>query len=245
MTCIGSRQSSSRTAAPRRGDVINVGLADGRILRAQYLERDISGARSRSTTWSMCGCARLPEAGGARRYCASARRVQGAALVLENKTGRLLAMAGAFSYPDSQLNRTVQSVRQPGSTLKPLTYLTALQKGLQPNTLVMDEPITLPPIGAIAAMRARRITGRRRMPMAAVPASSRCGARWRIRAISRPRNLMANGIENTAEQRARPNLRACGRGAALQAMQPLLSVRARRAAVAADRSCGLLRRDRQ
>ena len=66
---------------------------------------------------------------------------------MENKTGRLLAMAGAFSYPDSQLNRAVQSVRQPGSTLKPLTYLTALQKGLQPNTLVADEPITLPPIG--------------------------------------------------------------------------------------------------
>ena len=73
-------------------------------------------------------------------------------LVLENKTGRLLAMAGAFSYPDSQLNRAVQSVRQPGSTLKPLTYLTALQKGLQPNTLVMDEPLTLPPIGGNTAL---------------------------------------------------------------------------------------------
>jgi penicillin-binding protein 1A len=73
--------------------------------------------------------------------------VQGAALVLENKTGRILAMAGSFSYPLSQLNRTWQSVRQPGSAIKPITYLTALQKGLQPNTLVRDEPITLPPIG--------------------------------------------------------------------------------------------------
>jgi penicillin-binding protein 1A len=73
--------------------------------------------------------------------------VQGAALVLENKTGRILAMAGGFSYPLSQLNRTWQTERQPGSAIKPITYLTALQKGLQPNTLVSDDPITLPPIG--------------------------------------------------------------------------------------------------
>jgi membrane carboxypeptidase/penicillin-binding protein len=56
-------------------------------------------------------------------------------------------MAGSFSYPLSQLNRTWQTQRQPGSAVKPITYLTALQKGLQPNTLVLDEPITLPPIG--------------------------------------------------------------------------------------------------
>ena len=49
--------------------------------------------------------------------------VQGAALVLENRTGRILAMAGSFSYPLSQLNRVAQSQRQPGSAMKPLTYL--------------------------------------------------------------------------------------------------------------------------
>jgi membrane carboxypeptidase/penicillin-binding protein len=74
--------------------------------------------------------------------------VQGAALVLENKSGRILAMAGSFSYPLSQLNRVAQTQRQPGSAIKPLTYLTALQHGLQPNTLVTNEPITLPPIGS-------------------------------------------------------------------------------------------------
>ena len=68
-------------------------------------------------------------------------------------------MAGGFSYPLSQLNRTSQTQRQPGSAIKPLTYLTALQKGLQPNTLVRDEPITLPPIG-MGGARGRDIIAR-------------------------------------------------------------------------------------
>ena len=73
--------------------------------------------------------------------------VQGTAVVLENKTGRILAMTGGFSYPLSQLNRATQASRQPGSAIKPLSYLAALGKGLQPNTLVFDEAISLPPPG--------------------------------------------------------------------------------------------------
>lgn len=80
-------------------------------------------------------------------------QVQGAALVLENKTGRILAMTGGFSYVLSQLNRTAQALRQPGSSIKPLVYLTALHKGLQPNTLIMDSSITLPPINGTANAR--------------------------------------------------------------------------------------------
>ena len=75
-------------------------------------------------------------------------QVQGTVVVLENKTGRILAMTGGFSYPLSQLNRATQAVRQPGSAIKPLSYLAALGKGLQPNTMISDDSITLPPIGA-------------------------------------------------------------------------------------------------
>jgi penicillin-binding protein 1A len=77
-------------------------------------------------------------------------KVQGAALVLENKTGRILAMVGGFSYPASQLNRTTQALRQPGSSIKPVVYLAALHKGLQPNTLVFDSGVTLPPIPGVS-----------------------------------------------------------------------------------------------
>ena len=81
-------------------------------------------------------------------------QVQGAALVIENKTGRILAMAGGFSYVVSQLNRSAQALRQPGSSIKPLVYLAALHHGMQPNTLIMDSPITLPPITGTLNARA-------------------------------------------------------------------------------------------
>ena len=90
---------------------------------------------------------------GARAELRVRPKVQGAAIVIENKTGRILAMVGGFSYSLSQLNRTTQAQRQPGSSIKPLTYLTVLHKGLQPNTLVLDSPITLPPINGLANAR--------------------------------------------------------------------------------------------
>ena len=61
----------------------------------------------------------------------------------------------------SQLNRTTQTQRQPGSAIKPLTYLAALQAGLQPNTLIRDQPITFPPIGSRRSGR-DNIAGERR-----------------------------------------------------------------------------------
>jgi penicillin-binding protein 1A len=146
-----------QTASGKRGNGdIRVGLPDGRIVPlttyTYAIRRSLSlydiiyvhvvdgktltRARGRGTTTSAHAEIRVRPT------------VQGAVLVLENKTGRILAMAGGFSYPLSQLNRTWQSERQPGSAIKPITYLTALQKGLQPNTLVANDPITLPPIGS-------------------------------------------------------------------------------------------------
>jgi membrane carboxypeptidase/penicillin-binding protein len=70
--------------------------------------------------------------------------VQGAVVVLENKTGRIVAMTGGFSYPLSQLNRATQAVRQPGSAIKPLSYLAALGKGLQPDSVIVRSVLNGP-----------------------------------------------------------------------------------------------------
>jgi penicillin-binding protein 1A len=133
-----------------KGGNVRVGLTDGRIV-------PLTGARTAMRNLKLHDAVyvRLTETKGAKGNPGVARAelrvrptVQGAALVLENRTGRILALAGGFSYPLSQLNRVTQSQRQPGSAIKPVSYLAALARGLQPNTLVRDEPITLPPIGS-------------------------------------------------------------------------------------------------
>jgi membrane carboxypeptidase/penicillin-binding protein len=131
----------------KRGDSWRVGLADGRTLP---LTVD-SGAAQSKLALNDVVFVHLAEGRGKTPVRAELRvrpTVQGTVVVLENKTGRILAMAGGFSYPLSQLNRATQSVRQPGSAIKPLSYLAALGHGLQPNTLVSDSAITLPPIKA-------------------------------------------------------------------------------------------------
>ncbi len=133
----------------RKGQTWRVGLADGRIVP---LSID-NGAAQRKLTLYDVVYVRLSDGKSEGKSRTAARAelrvrpvVQGAAVVLENKTGRILAMTGGFSYPMSQLNRAMQAQRQPGSAIKPLSYLAALHS-LQPNTLVSDGSITLPPIG--------------------------------------------------------------------------------------------------
>ena len=166
--------------------------------------------------------------------------VQGAAVVIENKTGRILAMAGGFSYPLSQLNRVTQSQRQPGSALKPLTYLAALQKGLQPNTFIRDEEITLPPINGSK----RGLTGRRKTMTAGLLAPFRCEPRWKIPEILQPSIcLMAASLP--MHPQSGTNLRPCARTADLQTVPAILSLRSGGAARKDDRPCGLLCNHRQ
>ncbi|HWP24770.1 MAG TPA: transglycosylase domain-containing protein [Xanthobacteraceae bacterium] len=127
------------------GAVIKVGLADGRIMPLSTPE----GVNRRSLGIYDVVYVKVVEGKSKNDVRAELRvrpKVQGAAIVLENKSGRILAMVGGFSYVLSQLNRTTQSYRQPGSSIKPLVYATALHKRLQPNTLILDQPITLPPI---------------------------------------------------------------------------------------------------
>jgi penicillin-binding protein 1A len=130
----------------KRGQAWRVGLADGRIVPLSLA----SAAAQRKLKVYDVVMVHLSDEQGKHSVRAELRvrpQVQGAAVVLENKTGRILAMTGGFSYPLSQLNRVTQAARQPGSAIKPLTYLAALGNGLQPNTLISDGPITLRPIG--------------------------------------------------------------------------------------------------
>lgn len=69
--------------------------------------------------------------------------LQGLALVIEAKTGKILAMVGGRDFNDSKFNRAVQSIRQPGSTFKPITYTAALRAGHPWSEIVVDDPISV------------------------------------------------------------------------------------------------------
>jgi penicillin-binding protein 1C len=67
----------------------------------------------------------------------------GAAVVMHPQTGEIVAMAGSADFNDVAIDGQVNvalMLRQPGSSIKPFTYLAALQKGWTPSTLFWDVP---------------------------------------------------------------------------------------------------------
>jgi penicillin-binding protein 1A len=69
--------------------------------------------------------------------------VSGAMVAMDPWTGRVLAMVGGFSFDQSQFNRATQAYRQPGSTIKPIVYSSALDNGYTPSTVLVDGPIEI------------------------------------------------------------------------------------------------------
>ena len=65
------------------------------------------------------------------------------ALVAITPEGAVRAMVGGRNYAESQFNRAVAAKRQPGSAFKPFVYLTALERGLTPETVREDKPVAL------------------------------------------------------------------------------------------------------
>jgi penicillin-binding protein 1A len=70
--------------------------------------------------------------------------VSGGVTVMDPKTGRVYALVGGWSFQQSQFDRATQAKRQPGSAFKPFVYVTALENGFAPDSVVDDAPIELP-----------------------------------------------------------------------------------------------------
>ena len=70
-------------------------------------------------------------------------KINGAIIVMDPHTGRVLAMVGGFSFRLSEFNRATQAKRQPGSAFKPFVYATALENGFTPSTVILDAPLVM------------------------------------------------------------------------------------------------------
>lgn len=66
--------------------------------------------------------------------------VSGGMVVESPHSGRIYAMQGGFDVRLSPFNRATQAERQPGSTIKPFVYATALDNGMTPATMIVDGP---------------------------------------------------------------------------------------------------------
>ena len=76
--------------------------------------------------------------------CARSRLVQGCArFARPEPPGACLAMVGGWSFEQSQFNRATQAIRQPGSSFKPIVYLTALEQGISPSQRFLDGPLQI------------------------------------------------------------------------------------------------------
>ena len=64
-------------------------------------------------------------------------------VVAMSPDGAVRALVGGRNYAESQFNRAVAAKRQPGSAFKPFVYLTALERGLTPDTVREDKPIAV------------------------------------------------------------------------------------------------------
>lgn len=69
--------------------------------------------------------------------------VQGAFTAIDNATGDVIAMVGGRSFRESEYNRAVQALRQPGSSFKPFVYTACIDNGFKPTDIVDDNPIVL------------------------------------------------------------------------------------------------------
>jgi penicillin-binding protein 1A len=67
---------------------------------------------------------------------------QGALVALEGN-GAIIALVGGREYAESQFNRAVEAMRQPGSAFKPIVYLAALEAGRTPDSVRQDAPVTI------------------------------------------------------------------------------------------------------
>jgi 1A family penicillin-binding protein len=67
--------------------------------------------------------------------------LQGAVVIMDARSGDVLALVGGRDFNDSQYNRATQAMRQPGSAFKPFVYAAAVSAGLAPTHRLVDRPL--------------------------------------------------------------------------------------------------------
>jgi penicillin-binding protein 1A len=135
---LGYLDSASESGAARTG---SINLADIRWARPQ-INGQPGGPASDISQVMKPGDVVMVSPGGTKisLNLEQIPNIQGALICMDPRTGRVLAMVGGWSHDISPFNRATQAQRQPGSSVKPLVYLTAMEQNIQPDAPVLDAP---------------------------------------------------------------------------------------------------------
>lgn len=79
----------------------------------------------------------------AKKARGSTDYLQGAVVAMDPGNGDVRALVGGRNYGESQFNRAVNAVRQPGSAFKPVVYARALMDSVAPNAIVLDDSMEI------------------------------------------------------------------------------------------------------
>jgi len=130
------------------------GLKDGTVVRRSSKDKNrkklVKGKKRSLQKWDVVLLQPFESKGKTTYRVASNTEIQGGMVVIDNKTGAVLATSGGFTigagrrYAGAVGNRAFNAERQPGSTVKPFSYFSAMMNGLSPNTVVSNADIELP-----------------------------------------------------------------------------------------------------
>jgi penicillin-binding protein 1A len=127
-------------ATPRRMSEI---VQAGDVIMAEPEAPAPAAPASAPAKGGHAAAAKTASTGGTTLLLRQIPKVQGALVSLDPATGRVLAMVGGWSFGASQFNRATQAWRQPGSSFKPMVYLTALEQGITPTQRFLDAPFVV------------------------------------------------------------------------------------------------------
>ncbi|MBW2621635.1 MAG: transglycosylase domain-containing protein, partial [Deltaproteobacteria bacterium] len=100
------------------------------------------GLQEKAEKALISGVASLAERLGSAENAPENEALQGALVVLEPGTGRILAMVGGKDFNESRFNRATQALRQPGSAFKPIVYAAAIENGSTQAEGIWDAPVS-------------------------------------------------------------------------------------------------------
>lgn len=152
---VGIPTTDSGPRPPRAGDCFSVLVEKDRKLRIGPYRLTLEAteaARLVATPKGTRPLGRILREGMVLPVCATGAttaiwapkpRVQGAAVVLDNRTGQVVALSGGRGVELEGFVRATQALRQPGSSFKPVVYAAALHRGRTQISTVLDGPISI------------------------------------------------------------------------------------------------------